>query len=57
MPTTLREALNLWEGSELARSAFGQEVVDHYANMARVELSAFDAATTDWERARGFERL
>jgi glutamine synthetase len=57
VPATLREALTLWEGSELARSAFGQEVVDHYANMARVELLAFDAATTDWERARGFERL
>jgi glutamine synthetase len=25
--------------------------------MARVELDAFDAAVTDWERYRGFERL
>jgi len=24
---------------------------------ARVELAAFDAAVTDWERRRGFERL
>ena len=31
--------------------------VDHYANMAEVELAAFDAAVTDWERIRGFERL
>jgi glutamine synthetase len=44
-------------GSAIARAAFGDEVVDHYANMARVELQAFDSATTDWERARGFERL
>jgi glutamine synthetase len=57
VPTTLHEALGLWEGSVLARTAFGDEVVDHYANMARVEVAAFDAATTDWERARGFERL
>jgi glutamine synthetase len=57
VPHTLRDALQLWEGSALARSAFGDEVVDHYANMARVELAAFDSATTDWERARGFERL
>jgi len=57
VPTTLREALELWEGSALARSAFGDAVVDHYANMARVELTAFDAAVTDWERTRGFERL
>jgi glutamine synthetase len=32
-------------------------VVDHYANNARVELAAYDAAVTDWERRRGFERL
>jgi len=57
VPTSLREALELWEASELAREVFGQEVVDHYANMARVEISAFDAAVTDWERYRGFERL
>ena len=43
--------------SSVAREAFGDEVVDHYANMARVELEAFDSAVTDWERYRGFERL
>jgi glutamine synthetase len=47
----------LWASSAVARSAFGDEVVDHYSNMARVELAAFDAAVTDWERRRGFERL
>jgi glutamine synthetase len=57
MPTTLREALGTWEGSELARAAFGDDVVAHYANHARVELTAFDAAVTDWELFRGFERL
>ena len=41
----------------VAVAAFGQEVVDHYANAARVELAAFDSAVTDWERRRGFERL
>jgi glutamine synthetase len=35
----------------------GDEVVDHYTNMADVELAAFDAAVTDWERRRGFERM
>ena len=57
VPATLRDAAALWSGSALARAAFGDEVVDHYANMARVELAAFDAAVTDWERRRGFERL
>ncbi|WBB47081.1 glutamine synthetase family protein [Verrucosispora sp. WMMA2044] len=57
VPGTLRDALTLWEGSTVARAAFGEEVVAHYANMARVELAAFDAAVTDWELTRGFERL
>jgi glutamine synthetase len=57
VPTTLREALEAWEKSELARAAFGDDVVEHYANNARVELAAFDAAVTDWELRRGFERL
>jgi glutamine synthetase len=57
VPATLRDALDLWKCSSIARAAFGDDVVDHYANMARVELAAFDAAVTDWERYRGFERL
>ena len=57
VPATLREAAALWTDSALARGAFGDDVVDHYANNARVELAAFDAAVTDWERRRGFERL
>jgi glutamine synthetase len=57
VPSTLRDALAEWEKSQLARQAFGDEVVEHYANGARVELAAFDAAVTDWELRRGFERL
>ncbi|MBE1575180.1 glutamine synthetase family protein [Amycolatopsis roodepoortensis] len=57
VPTTLRESAALLDGSELARSAFGDEVVDHYLNAAKIELAAYDAAVTDWERIRGFERL
>jgi glutamine synthetase len=47
----------LWRKSELAREAFGNEVVEHYANAARVEIEAFDAAVTDWELHRSFERM
>ncbi|MFD0734501.1 glutamine synthetase family protein [Planotetraspora mira] len=57
VPSTLRDALSLWEGSDLAEAAFGKDVVEHYANNARVELAAYDAAVTDWELYRGFERL
>ena len=57
VPTTLHEAGRLLDGSALARSAFGDAVVDHYVNAARVETAAFDAAVTDWERIRSFERM
>ncbi|MFE6691840.1 glutamine synthetase family protein [Streptomyces sp. NPDC057743] len=57
VPTTLREAAELWERSTVARAAFGDEVVDHYRHMARVEQDAYDAAVTDWERFRSFERM
>ncbi len=57
VPANLRDALELWGKSELARTSFGAEVVEHYANYARVELAAYDAAVTDWELQRGFERL
>ncbi|MET9107842.1 glutamine synthetase family protein [Streptomyces zhihengii] len=57
VPTTLREAAELWENSPVAKAAFGDEVVAHYLNMARVELAAFDAAVTDWELRRSFERM
>lgn len=57
VPTSLREAAELWENSPVAKAAFGGEVVAHYANMARVELQAFDSAVTDWELRRSFERL
>jgi glutamine synthetase len=57
VPRTLREARDLFAASAIARDAFGEEVVAHYLNMADVELAAYDAAVTDWERVRGFERL
>jgi glutamine synthetase len=57
LPATLAEAASAFERSTLAREAFGDDVVAHYRNNARVELAAFNAAVTDWERTRGFERL
>jgi glutamine synthetase len=57
VPGTLRDARDAFAASAVARAAFGEEVVAHYLNNARVELDAFEAAVTDWERVRGFERL
>jgi glutamine synthetase len=57
LPTSLAAARELFAGSQIAREAFGEDVVAHYVNAAVVELAAFGSAVTDWERYRGFERL
>ena len=58
VPSTLREAAELFaelRGGPRRRSA--PRWSSTTLNAARVELAAFDAAVTDWERRRGFERL
>jgi len=55
-PSSLREAVELWEGSEFARAVFGEEVWRHYLNYGRTEKRLFDEVVTDYERRRMFER-
>ncbi len=57
VPSNIYVARDLFGESAVARAAFGEDVVDHYLNRARVEIEAWEAAVTDWERFRGFERL
>ena len=57
VPKTLTAARDAFSSSAVARAGLGNEVVDHYTNMADVELAAFNAAVTDWELIRGFERM
>ena len=57
VPSTMPEARERFAASAVARAALGDEVVDHYVNMADVELAAYNATVTDWELRRGFERL
>jgi glutamine synthetase len=57
VPNTLLKARDAFASSAVARAAFGDAVVDHYTNMADVELAAFGAAVTDWELRRSFERM
>ena len=57
VPTNLYEARDLFGASEVAREAFGSEVVDHYMNRARIEIDAAEATVTDFDLFRGFERL
>jgi glutamine synthetase len=55
-PGTLREAIAALEQGEMARAAFGDEVVDHYLNYGRTEQRLFDEVVTCYERERMFER-
>ena len=57
LPGSLEEAVKSFEGSELARSAFGADVVEHYAHFFSTEAGAYRRAVTEWERVRYFERI
>ena len=56
IPGNLAAARDALHGSEMLRTAMGDEVVDHYTRAAEVELEEFARVVTDWEIARGFER-
>jgi len=56
IPGTLRAAAAAMEGSQMLRSAFGEDVIDHYCRAASWEIEEYDNRVTDWEVARGFER-
>ena len=55
-PSTMGAAIAALEAGTMARGAFGDQVVDHYLNYARVEQGLYDAFVTDWERKRYYER-
>jgi len=57
VPSNLTNAIAALEKSQVAREAFGDEVVEHYLHAARLELKTFDGVVTDWELRRNFERI
>jgi glutamine synthetase len=57
VPRTLRAATDRFRDSAVTRRLLGDDVVDHYAHFYSTEVDAFDAAVTDWERQRYFERI
>jgi glutamine synthetase len=56
IPRSLYEAIDEFAESTIARYAFGDQVVDHYLNFARVEQETYDSVVTSWERERYLER-
>lgn len=56
LPTSLGEAADLLEASEVARKGLGELLVDALVAAARAEAAAYSCHVSEWERARGFER-
>ena len=54
---SLNEANASFIDSEFVREALGGDVVDHYGHFFEVETDSYNAAVTDWERSRYFERI
>lgn len=57
VPRTLEHAVASFESSDVARAAFGDDVVEHISHFHRVEIDAHQSAVSDWERVRYFERI
>jgi glutamine synthetase len=55
-PSSMREAVDLWEDSSFAKKTFGEPMWKHYLNYGRTEQRLFDEVVTDYERRRMFER-
>jgi glutamine synthetase len=56
LPSSLAEAADLLEASEIARKGLGDSLVDALTAAARAEVAAYAGQVSEWERARGFER-
>ncbi|HEY7916103.1 MAG TPA: glutamine synthetase family protein [Acidimicrobiales bacterium] len=57
LPSTLAEAIDGLDSSDVAAEAFGPEVHQHLVNTARQEWASANRVVTDWELARNFERI
>ena len=56
VPWNLVEAIEEFEGSAVARAAFGDDVHFHLLNTAKQEWAHFNRAVTDWELHRNFDQ-
>ncbi|MEE2991273.1 MAG: glutamine synthetase family protein [Planctomycetota bacterium] len=56
-PADLGEAIELFSESSFVGQALGEEIQQHYSHFFETERAAYQAAVTDWERRRYFERI
>jgi len=57
IPWNIKDAIDLWESSAIARDCFGDDVHHHILTMATAEWTAFNQSVTDWELRRYWERV
>jgi glutamine synthetase len=57
VPWNIVDAINEFERSEVADTAFGPAVHRHLVHAARQEWAVFNQAVTDWELRRNFEQF
>jgi glutamine synthetase len=55
LPTTLREAAELFDTCEKAVEYFGKEFTEIFSELIHFDISAHDRAISDWERERYLE--
>jgi len=57
IPWNLRDAIDLWRDSAVAKECFGDEAHHWILRSAESEWEAFHKTVTDWEMFRYFERI
>ncbi len=57
LPRSLKEANQLFRGSQAAREWFGEEFVRFFSMTRDWEMKQFERAVTDWEMERYFETI
>ena len=56
-PANLGEAIELFSESSFVGQVLGEDIQQHYSHFFETERAAYQAAVTDWERRRYFERI
>lgn len=57
LPENLRDAIDAFAGSELAKAMFGADFVDYLSVLKRAEWNRYRLAVSDWEQSEYFALL
>jgi Glutamine synthetase len=57
LPRSLKDAVQAFHASAMARRWFGDAFVEHYTATRAWEVRQYEKAVTDWELSRYFESI